>query len=90
MAGVIPRLVVRDTHGWGESQAGDIRFYILRYLSPRLVLRDTRGWGEFQAGSLGSGFSEARLWDPLSKAGYCLLGGVPMGFQEKGPGGPRP
>ena len=90
MARVSPGLVVRDTHGWGESQAGDITLYILRYLNPRLVDRDTRGWGEFQAGSLGYGFSEARLWDPPSKAGYCFLGGVAMGFQEKSPGGPRP
>ena len=52
MAGANPRLVVRDTRGWGESQAGDIRFYTLRYLSPRQVVRDTRGWGESQAGEI--------------------------------------
>ena len=52
------RLVIRDTRGWGESQAGDIRFYTLRYLSPRLggsprlVLRVPRGWGEAQAGDI--------------------------------------
>ena len=42
MAGVSPRLVVRDTRGWGESQAGDIRFYTLRYLSPGLG--GVQGW----------------------------------------------
>jgi hypothetical protein len=58
VAGVSPRLVLRDTRGWSESQDGDIRFYTLRSLSPtqvgirvagvitRLVVRGTRGWGE--------------------------------------------
>ena len=50
LAALSPRLVVRE-RGWGESQAGDIRFYTLRYLNPKLVVRDTRGWGESQAGS---------------------------------------
>ena len=57
-AGGSPRLVLRVPRGWGEAQAGDIRFYTLRYLSPRLggsprlVLRVPRGWGEAQAGDI--------------------------------------
>ncbi len=40
MAWAGPRLVVRDTRGWGDSQAGDIRFYTLRYLRERLVIHN--------------------------------------------------
>ena len=50
-AGGSPRLVLRVPRGWGEAQAGDIRFYTLRYLSPRQVIRDMRGRDESQAGS---------------------------------------
>ena len=73
MAGASPRLETLGFIPFGirvagaSPQAGDIRFYTLRYLSPRLVVRDTRGWGESQAGSH-IGFS------PL---GYAWLGRVP-------------
>ena len=46
-----PRLVVRDTRGWGESQAGDIRFYTCGTCASGLVRLGVRlGWGESQAG----------------------------------------
>jgi hypothetical protein len=64
VAGGGPGMLVRDTCGWGESQAGGIRFYTLRLLRPRLVLRDTRGW----AGSPRLVLRDTRGWG-ASQAG---------------------